>query len=301
MNQALFDSLRAALRGEMVPEASLSACTTWRVGGPAELLIVPADRDDLRQALALLAASGTPWLVIGAGSNLLVKDGGVRGAVLKLSRLREVTFGEDGLVTAEGGLPLMSLIRGCVERGLAGLERLAGIPGTLGGGIAMNAGAGGQQLSEVVTTVTLTGPEGEEEWPAERFDFGYRRCRLPAGRVVTAARLALHSADREALLGEVEGRIAHRRQAHRVGGPNAGSVFKNPPGGQAWELIDRAGLRGMRIGGAEIATRHTNFIVNRGGATAADILALIDLTRRRVREGAGIELETEVRIVGEDR
>ncbi len=300
MSHTLFDSLRGELRGEVVSEAPLALCTTWRVGGPAELLIVPADREDLGRALTLLAANGTPWLIIGAGSNLLVKDGGVRGAVLRLSRLRNLTFGDEGTAEGEAGLPIMTLIRRSVARGLGGLEGLAGVPGTVGGGIAMNAGAGHQSLADVVTSVTVAGPAGEEIWPAARLDFGYRHCRLPDQRVVVAAQLRLQEGDREALQAEFERCIAHRRQAHQVGGPNAGSVFKNPPGRQAWELIDRAGLRGMRIGGAEIAQRHTNFIVNRGGATGADILALMELVRRRVRETAGVELETEVRIVGED-
>jgi len=300
VNRALFDSLSSELRGEVHAEVPLADCTTWRVGGPADLLLIPADRADLQQALRLLAAENVPWLVLGAGSNLLVRDGGVRGAVLRLSRMQGLAFAEGGRVEAEAGVMLGQLIRESAWRGLAGLENLAGIPGTVGGAVAMNAGAGGQQLADVISTVTLAGVDGEETRTAASLDFDYRRCRLPAGRIVAAAELALRPGDPAELAAAIADRIAHRRRAHRVGGPNAGSVFKNPPGHAAWRLIEAAGLRGGRIGGAQFSDRHSNFIVNRGGATAADILALIELAREEVRLQTGIELETEVRIVGED-
>jgi UDP-N-acetylmuramate dehydrogenase len=300
VNRAFFDRLSSELRGEVRADVPLADCTTWRVGGPADLLLVPADRADLRRALRLLAAENVPWLVLGAGSNLLVRDGGVRGAVLRLIRLRSLAFARGGRVEAEAGVMLGQLIRESAQRGLAGLEGLAGIPGTLGGAVAMNAGAGGQQLADVISTVTLAGADGEETRPGASLDFGYRRCSLPAGRIVVAAELDLHPGDPAELAVAIAGRIAHRRRAHGVGGPNAGSVFKNPPGEAAWRLIEAAGLRGSRIGGAQFSDRHSNFIVNRGGATAADILALIELAREEVRRRTGIELETEVRIVGED-
>lgn len=300
MSGSLFESLQRSLRGRVLENEPLSGHTTWRVGGPADLFVVPADRDEVLTALRLFEEFGVPWMVLGSGSNLLVRDGGIRGAVLHPGRLREMVFETGGAVRVEGGLPLMALIRETARRGLSGIEALAGIPGTVGGAVAMNAGAGGQEMGEVVRSVTLAGPDGEETWAVEQLRFGYRRSALPPGRVVTEAQLQFRPAQPAVLKGEIRRRIQHRRTAHGVGGPNAGSVFKNPPGHHAWRLIDEAGLRGTVVGGAEVAQRHANFIVNRGGATARDVIELIDRVREAVRRRTGIVLETEVRIVGDD-
>ncbi|BCR03964.1 UDP-N-acetylenolpyruvoylglucosamine reductase [Desulfuromonas versatilis] len=299
MSQTLFESLKLALDGNLLCGEPMARHTTWRVGGPADLFLAPAGRPQLLEALRLLAAAGVPWQVVGAGSNLLVRDGGIRGAVIHLGRFRELSFGQAGEVVAGGGLPLMTLIRQSAERGLAGLEGLAGIPGTVGGGVAMNAGAGGQQLSDVVREVVLAGPRGEETWEAGKLQFGYRHSVVPSDRVVVEARMQFRPAAPAALAEEIRSRLAHRGQAHRVGGPNAGSVFKNPPGHQAWKLIDQAGLRGAREGGAQVAERHTNFIVNTGGATAGDIVRLMARIQTEVKSQTGIELEPEVKILGE--
>jgi UDP-N-acetylmuramate dehydrogenase len=214
------------------------------VGGPADLFIVPADRSELVTVLRLLAEAGIPWVAIGAGSNLLVRDGGFRGAALHTGRLRRIAFTEDGKVLAEGGVPLMTLIREAAVRGLGGLEALAGIPGTVGGGVAMNAGAGGQEMANVVREVHLAGPRGEEIWRAERLQFAYRSSNLTPERVVAAATLQFGAADPARLEEDIRRRLQKRQSAQRVGAPNAGSVFKNPEGQQAWRLIDAAGLRG---------------------------------------------------------
>lgn len=296
----LFDTLRSRLRGKVTADELLCRHTTWRVGGPADLFVVPADRTEFLLVLRLLAEAGVPWVVIGAGSNLLVRDGGVRGAVLHTGGLRQLTFAEDGKVQAEAGVPLMTLIRETAGRGLAGLEALAGIPGTVGGGVVMNAGAAGQEMADVVCEVVLAGAQGEAHWRQERLQFVYRCSNLPGDRVLTAATLQLQAASPARLEADIRRRLQQRQASQRVGAPNAGSVFKNPQGQQAWRLIDAAGLRGEAIGGAQVAEKHTNFIVNRGGATARDILALIDRVRARVLEHAGIELEPEVRIIGDD-
>ncbi len=295
----VFDKLKQALRGRVLEAEPLSRHTTWRVGGPADLFVAPADRRDLQAALAILAEAGIPWFPLGGGSNLLVRDGGFRGAVLHTGRLRGLELSDDGEVLAEAGVPLMTLIRACAARGLAGLEALAGIPGTVGGGVVMNAGAGGQEMANVVREVVLAGPQGEETWDAERCRFVYRGSALPAERMVSAVRMRFREAPTAALEEEIRRRIAHRRSAHAVGGANAGSVFKNPPGHSAWKLIDAAGMRGERRGGARVSEVHTNFIVNDGSATAADILALMEETRQAVKKHSGIELEPEVKIVGD--
>jgi UDP-N-acetylmuramate dehydrogenase len=296
----LFDTLRSRLRGKVTADELLCRHTTWRVGGPANLFVVPADRTEFLLVLRLLAEAGVPWVVIGAGSNLLVRDGGVRGAVLHTGGLRQLTFAEDGKVQAEAGVSLMTLIREAAGRGLAGLEALAGIPGTVGGGVVMNAGAAGREMADVVCEVVLAGAQGEEHWRQERLQFAYRCSNLPGDRVLAAATLQLQAASPARLEADIRRRLQQRQASQRVGAPNAGSVFKNPQGQQAWRLIDAAGLRGEAIGGAQIAEKHTNFIVNRGGATARDILALIDRVRARVLEHAGIELDPEVRIIGDD-
>ena len=300
MTRSFIEKLQRALAGKVLENEPLARHTTWRVGGTARIFIVPADHRDLLKALALLREAQVSWLPLGAGSNLLVRDGGVRGAVIHTVALRELHMEDGGVVRAGGGLPLMTLIRETSRQGLAGLEALAGIPGTVGGAVAMNAGAGGQELSGVVRSVILAGEEGEDEWSAERLNFGYRSSALPGDKVVTAAHLRFRPADAAELAKEIRTRIALRKDAQSVGAPNAGSVFKNPPGLSAWRLIDEAGLRGLTAGGAMVAQKHANFIVNRGGATAGDILALIDGIREKVLKQTGIELEPEVRIVGEE-
>lgn len=300
MTRSIFEKLHRALAGKVLQNEPLAGHTTWRVGGTADVFVVPNDRCELRTTLGLLQEAQVPWLAIGAGSNLLVRDGGIRGAVIHSGQLRELGFEPGGTVHAGGGLPLMTLIHEAAPRGLAGLEALAGIPGTIGGAVVMNAGAGGQDLSSVVRSVTLAGPDGEESIEAATLQFGYRHSTLAPERVVVAAQLQLRPADPAVLEEEIRRRLRHRREAQGVGAPNAGSVFKNPAGLQAWRLIDEAGLRGLAIGGAQVAGKHANFIVNRGGATARDILDLIDRIQEKVLQRTGIELVPEVKIVGED-
>ncbi|OEU61016.1 MAG: UDP-N-acetylenolpyruvoylglucosamine reductase [Desulfuromonadales bacterium C00003094] len=291
--------MRAALRGEVLTSEPMSRHTTWRIGGLADLFVQPQDRDDLLVALRVLQQAKIPWQVIGKGSNLLVGDGGIRGAVINTGRLDQLDFSAAPLVSAEGGLRLMTLVREASRLSLGGLEQLAGIPGTLGGAVAMNAGAGEQDLGRLVRTVVLAGVDGEEEWTAEQLRFDYRSSNLPAGRVVVAVQLKLVNAEAEGLREEIKQRLLQRRRSQGVGRPNAGSVFKNPPGEQAWKLIDRAGMRGAVVGGARVSERHSNFIVNGGSARAADVLTLMGQIQDRVFRQSGISLEPEVRIIGE--
>lgn len=297
--EATVTEIKAALRGEVRTSEPMSRHTTWRIGGPADLYVEPADRDDLVAALAVLQQAQLPWRVIGNGSNLLVRDGGIRGAVIHLRRLDRLDFSRQPLVNAEAGLRLMTLVRETSRRDLGGLERLAGIPGTLGGAVAMNAGAAGQELGRLVRTVVLAGPDGEEEWTAEQLRFAYRSVDLPVDRVVVAAQLKLVEAEGAVLQQEILERLQQRRRSQGVGRPNAGSVFKNPPEEQAWKLIDRAGMRGAVVGGARVSERHSNFIVNGGSASAADVLALMDQIQDRVFRQSGILLEPEVHVIGE--
>lgn len=299
MTESIVKEMRAALRGEVLTSEPMSRHTTWHIGGPVDLFVQPQDRDDLLVALKILEQAQLPWQVIGNGSNMLVGDGGIRGAVIHMARLDRFDFSAAPLVTAEGGLRLMTLVREASKLGLGGLEQLAGIPGTLGGAVAMNAGAGEQELGRVVRSVVLAGADGEEQWTAEQLRFAYRSANLPAERVVVAVQLKLVNAEAESLQEEIKQRLAQRRRSQGVGRPNAGSVFKNPPGEQAWKLIDRAGMRGAVVGGARVSERHSNFIVNGGSARAAEVLTLMEQIQDRVFRQSGIRLEPEVRIVGE--
>jgi UDP-N-acetylmuramate dehydrogenase len=297
---SLFDILKTSLPGRVLADEPMARHTSWRIGGPADLFVRPLDCGELIWVLDRLREHGVPWQVIGGGSNLLVRDGGIRGAVIHPGHFDTVIFETDCSVRAGAGLRLMRLIRAAAALGLGGLERLAGIPATVGGAVAMNAGAGGQDLAGVVRSVTLAGPDGTEEWPAAALRFGYRRSAVPADRIVTEACLQLHPADPAALEKEIAARLRHRRTTQGVGRPNAGSVFKNPPQESAWQLIDRAGLRGAAVGRAQVSERHSNFIVNCGGARAADVLALIDRIQKQVEQKTGIRLEPEIRIVGSE-
>jgi len=298
MDPAVLEELGRRCRGELLRDEPLWRHTTWQVGGPAAALFRPANQVDLVRAVRLLATSGVPWLVLGGGSNLLVRDGGFAGVVLDLKGLADVRFGADGLVEAGAGARLNTLVKQLVAAGLGGLEALAGIPGTVGGAVVMNAGAGGQSLGQVVTEVEVLSGETFAWRPAPELGFAYRHSALTASEVVTAVRMQLRPEDPELLSATYAEALAHRRQAHAVGGPSAGSVFKNPPGQKAWELIDKSGWRGRGIGGAQVADRHANFIINAGGAMAADIEALIEAIRADVLQQSGVTLEAEVRIVG---
>jgi len=297
MDQAVLDELARRSRGELLRDEPLWRHTTWQVGGAATLFR-PANHVDLVKAVRLLTAAKVPWMVIGGGSNLLVRDGGFPGVVIDLKALGEIRFGANSQVEAGAGARLNALVKQLVAAGLGGLEELAGIPGTVGGAVVMNAGAGVQSLGQVVTEVEVLSGETVAWRPQAELGFGYRHSGLGKDEVITAVRLQLRPEDPELLAATYAEWLAHRRQAHAVGGPSAGSVFKNPPGIKAWELIDRSGWRGRGVGGARVAERHANFIINADNALAADIEALIEAIRADVLQQTGVALETEVRIVG---
>ena len=298
VDRVLLDELEQRCRGRLLRDEPLWRHTTWQVGGPAAALLRPANHVDLVRAVRLLDGAGCPRLVLGGGSNLLVRDGGFPGVVIDLHEFDRVRIDADGTVEAEAGVRLNALIKQLVAAGLGGLEELAGIPGTVGGALVMNAGAGGQEFGQVVREVEVLTGETFTWRPAAEFAFGYRHSRLAPGEIITAVRLRLVNGDPELLQATYDEWIAHRRQAHAVGGPSAGSVFRNPPGKKAWELIAGCGWPGRQIGGARVSERHANFIINAGNARAADIETLIGAIRDDVRGAAGIDLQPEVRIVG---
>lgn len=292
--------LRRLVRGEVALSEPLNRHTTLQVGGPAEVLFAPADAADLQAGVRWAAAAGRPVLCLGAGSNLLVRDEGVRGLVVATSPALRHIAGDAGGITAGAGTSLAEAVRLAMKLGLTGLEFAAGIPGTVGGAVAMNAGAAGEDVAGRLEWARLCGPAGERVAGPSELGLGYRRSALLGGPdLVLAARFSLEPADPATVRDRVRSATARRRRTQPLGQASAGSVFKNPsPDRPAGRLIDRAGCKGWRSGGAQVSPRHANFIVNLGGATAADVLRLIDAVRDRVFEQFGVGLELEVQVVG---
>jgi UDP-N-acetylmuramate dehydrogenase len=293
----------AEIAGEGVEyDCPMARYTTFRVGGKAEVLCPVETLDRLQRVMAFLHQEAIPYLVIGRGSNLLVKDGGIEGVVLMLrghlATIEESPKGES-IVAAGGGLSITELLRYCGNQGLGGLEFLAGIPGTLGGAVAMNAGARGQNVGARVARVQLVMPQADVvTMTREDMHFSYRRSSTPQGAVIVNVELALDPVKPEEVTAKVAAYLKERQEKQPLEHPNAGSIFKNPPNGYAGGLIEKAGLKGKRIGGAMISPKHANWIVNMGGAQAEDILALMKLAQQKVREQTGIVLDPEIKVVG---
>lgn len=279
----------------------MSRHTTFRVGGPADAMFLPESGEQVAAALKAAQSAGVPAYVIGNGSNLLVKDGGIRGLVIVLGEGMSAVSREGNTITAQAGASLARVAAFAQSEGLSGLEFASGIPGTLGGGCAMNAGAYGGQLSDcLVDAQVLMGGEARTLSAAE-MEMGYRTTRpLREGGVVLSARFALTADDPGAIGTRMKELNARRRDKQPLNYPSAGSTFKRPEGHFAGALIEGAGLKGRSVGGAQVSEKHAGFIINTGNATAADILGLIRLVQAEVREKYGVELETEVRIIGED-
>jgi UDP-N-acetylmuramate dehydrogenase len=290
----------ASLRGERLLNEPLARYTTWRVGGPARQLYRPADGEDLLRFLASLP-EGEPLLWLGLGSNLLIRDGGFNGTVIATQgRLDGMALISATALRVEAGVSCAQVARFAARQGLCGVEFLTGIPGTFGGALAMNAGAfGGETWAQVtaVETVDRTG-QLRKRLPTE-FKVGYRQVERPAEEWFLAATLALEPGDVTESQGRIRELLERRNSSQPIGQPSCGSVFRNPPGDHAARLIEAAGLKGVLIGGAQVSEKHANFIINRGNATAADIEALIRRVRERVKAASGVELVTEVHIVGE--
>ncbi len=290
------------LRGAFRHGVDMSRHVTWRAGGRAARMYQPADLADLQQFLRGLPQA-EPLLVIGLGSNLLVRDGGLNGTVLLMhGALSELRLAEDGGLYAQAGVPGAKLARYAALHNLRGAEFFAGVPGTLGGMLVMNAGCYGSETWEKVERVQVVSRGGElREHTAADYEIGYRHVvlRETADEWFTGAWLRLQPGDGEVSRREIRALLTRRQQSQPLHQPNAGSVFRNPPGDHAARLIEACGLKGRQIGGARVSDKHANFIVNAGGATAGDIESLINEVQETVRLQAGISLHPEVRIVGE--
>jgi UDP-N-acetylmuramate dehydrogenase len=287
------------LRGRLARDVPLAKYTSWRAGGPADILYVPADRDDLAMFLRQLPASES-ITVLGLGSNTLVRDGGVRGTVVIMHNPGAALAVADGLIYAEAGAASPKLARFAATHGCAEAEFLAGVPGTVGGALAMNAGCYGGETWRYVARVEVLTRRGEfEVRTPDRYDIGYRHV-VPVDGIFTAAWFRFPQGDGSAARARIKELLARRIATQPLSLPNAGSVFRNPAGDHAARLVEFCGLKGFAIGDARVSEMHANFIVNPGGkARAADIEALIAHVRATVKTKTGVDLTPEVRIVGE--
>ena len=308
MTSAVLREIGARLRGEVRFNESLAGYTTYHIGGPAAALVFPASVDDVVAVLTLAAEMGMPWIALGLGSNVLVSDRGFDGVVIRLGRgLDQVKVGvggEEWVWRVGAGFATPQLARRTARAGLSGVNRLVGVPGTVGGGVFMNAGAHGQEYAKVVQSVDLVDGDGTVRTvSASDVPWRYRASGLD-GMVVTAATVTLAPADPATLREHVRKDLAWRKTATPFAERCCGSVFRNPPavvpGEEPWSagrLIDSLGLKGLRVGGAVVSELHANYIVNTGGATASDVLKVIEQVRGRVRRECGVELELEVRVI----
>lgn len=287
----------------IIPRACMARYTTFRVGGEADALVNIASAQEVSIALRAARIAGKPVTVIGNGSNLLVRDGGIRGLVLRMAGSFSNLSREGDCIHAQAGATLHAAAQFAQSEGLSGMAEIAGIPGTVGGGVIMNAGAYGGELSQIVTKVDAVAlSDGKPlSFEGDALDFSYRHsAMMDAGVVVTDVYMRLMPGDPAAIQERMDALARARREKQPLEYPSAGSTFKRPEGMYAAKLIDDCGLRGLRVGDAQVSEKHTGFIVNLGQATAADILELMAEVRRRVHEATGVVLEPEVRILGED-
>lgn len=286
--------------GELLQNELMSRHTSLKVGGPADLYAVPKDLEDLLLLVKWLDAEQIPRMVVGGGYNLLVRDGGIRGAVISLEQLDRIEAPGNGCIKAWAGAENLQVVRFGQQLGLGGIGFISGIPGTIGGAIRMNAGAYGNGLLDHVDSLCLLRHGAVQELHRSQIEYGYRRLDLQPGDIILSATLQLEPTNPADTEEEIRKDLELRRTKHNVGYPSAGSFFKNPPDQAAWRLIDAAGMRGQIIGGAQMAELHSNFLINRGSATATDCLELAKKVKQAVLATSRIQLEEEVRIVGEE-
>ncbi len=295
----MFRTLNRAVRGRLLEDESLSGHTSFRIGGAADFWFLPKDIEDLSAGLKACTEDGVPVFVIGRGTNLLAADAGFRGVVFDLAETFSGMSGEGPEVNAGAGGLLWDLLNFCAARGLSGFEALAGIPGSVGGGVRLNAGAFGREIRDNLVDVIAVEADGTVTVrDRDALAMGYRSTALPEGSVVVSARFSFEPGDPLRMKAEQEAVLARRREKQPLSMPSAGSVFKRPPGDFAGRLIEDAGLKGLRIGDAMVSGKHANFIVNVGSASASDVKALIDEIRGRVLARFGVTLEPEIRFLG---
>ncbi len=297
--------LRSLVKGEWMENESLARYTTIKVGGAADVLFFPASVEELSTAVKFCRKNNIPSFVLGHGSNLLVRDGGIRGLVIRLHRCLnhfkvEKEEGNEVWLRAEAGLATPKLVEFCRQQGYTGIESLYGIPGSVGGAIIMNAGTREGEVGEVVGEIQVLDSMGEmKTYSKKKLHFEYRDLDIPRSEIVLNVLLQLKKSNSEEVSSKLSFFQKRRYETQPLDQPNMGSVFKNPPKKFAAQIIEELGLKGVRVGGARLSEMHSNWIVNEGKATAKDVWALIGLIKDKVREASGIKLEVEVKVVGE--
>jgi UDP-N-acetylmuramate dehydrogenase len=288
------------IKGRVLFDAPMRQFTSIKVGGPADSLLFPKDVVELRKVVRCARRKSIPILILGKGTNLVVRDKGIRGWVISLTQgMKKVQLDGD-VVEAEAGLSLQRLVQFSIQKNLTGLEPFFGIPGTVGGGLAMNAGAWGVELKDILLSITLMNEEGEVvERPRKKLKFSYRRLAIPPTWIILKGRFQLKKGRKEEILERVKSYSEMRKRTQPLDYPSAGSIFKNPAEGPVGKWIEEAGLKGFRRGQAMVSDRHANFIINLGKATAQEVIHLMEWVERKIYEEKGISLEREVRVVGE--
>ena len=298
MKMINIDEIKITYKGHMSINEPMNKHTSLRIGGPVDYYFEPLDKEDASSIISYLQKQNFPFIAIGKGTNLLVHDDGFRGAVVNLENSLKLIQVSDHYVYAEAGVTLIRFVDFCIQQGFKGVEMLAGIPGTVGGAVVMNAGAFGGEISNYLIDAEILRDGNKKILTKDDIGFSYRHSSLSTNDVVLSARFKLESGDKEELMKIRNDLILKRNRKHPINYPNCGSVFKNPQGTPAAKLIEDVGLKGTICGKAQISEKHGNFIINLGGATANDVMSLIKLIRDKVNEKYGITLELEVRLLG---
>ena len=288
------------IEGRILFDAPMKKFSSIKVGGPADSLLFPKDVVELRKVVRYARRKDIPILILGKGTNLVVRDKGIRGWVISLTQGMKKVQLEGDVIEAEAGLSLQRLVQFSIQKNLTGLEPFFGIPGTVGGGLAMNAGAWGVELKDVLLSITLMNESGEVvKRPRKKLKFSYRRLAISPTWIILKGRFQLKKGRKEEILERVRSYSEIRKRTQPLDYPSAGSIFKNPAEGPAGKWIEEAGLKGFRMGQAMVSDRHANFIINLGKATAQEVINLMEWVERKIYEEKGISLEREVSVVGE--
>ena len=288
------------IKGRTLLDAPMRQFTSIKVGGPADGLFFPKDVNELSKLVRHAGRKKIPFLILGKGTNLIVRDTGIRGWVISLTQgMRKIQM-KGEIIEAEAGIPLQRLVQFSIERGFTGLEPFFGIPGTVGGGLAMNAGAWGAELKDLVLSVTLMKEDGDVvDRTRGKLKFSYRKLSLPTSWIILRGRFTLNKGDKGEILERIKSYSEMRKRTQPLDYPSAGSIFKNPEEGPAGKWIEEAGLKGFKMGQAMVSDLHANFIINLGKATAEEVITLMEWVEKRLFDEKGISLEREVRVVGE--
>ena len=299
-DESLRKQIQKTVRGRIFFDVPMDQYTSIQIGGPADALVLPQNEKDLEALINTVRETRIPYLIMGKGTNLLVRDRGIRQLVVNLSSgFRQISATGDRIRVGAGTL-LNEMISFAMERGLSGLTPLYGIPGTVGGGLAMNAGAWGSEVKERIESITVLNGNGRvRQISREDLPFGYRELHLPEGTIIIEGTFLMEQQKKENIQEEIAFYQRKRRETQPLQSPSAGSIFRNPPGTSAGKIIEELGLKGKKVGGAEVSRIHGNFIINTGNASASHVLELIHLIQKKAFQEKGITLEPEVRIVGE--